>query len=121
VNLYLWCFDVWFYVLRFLFIPTLVFLRYYEIPSSVAFCIVDIPTYMSSYIGLELLPIYRRLLVYFSGGKINLLEPKTPLKERTMRYNAPGSVRSVSKKYSSPLHPPSEQARVAYAWICIDE
>lgn len=30
------------------------------------------------------------------------LEPKTPLQERKNRYNAPGSVRSVSKKYLFP-------------------
>ena len=27
------------------------------------------------------------------------VEPKTPLQERKNRYNAPGSIRSVSKKY----------------------
>ena len=30
------------------------------------------------------------------------IEPKTPLQERKNRYNAPGSIRSVSKRYKHP-------------------
>ena len=65
------------------------------------------------------------------GWGLICVEPKTPLKERTMRYNAPGSVRSVSKKYpplslfppsipplslACPGVPPNPRSFVAYAW-----
>jgi hypothetical protein len=39
----------------------------------------------------------RHLILY-----LLILEPKTPLQERKNRYNAPGSIRSVSKKYLRP-------------------
>ena len=44
------------------------------------------------------------LRVGFRDGKCEprnyaeFVEPKTPLAERKMKYNAPGSIRSVSKK-----------------------
>lgn len=41
-------------------------------------------------------PIFFHLLFQTSVNWV--LEPKTPLQERKNRYNAPGSIRSVSKK-----------------------
>lgn len=47
---------------------------------------------------LESLRVGFRDGIFPHFSEVNWKEPKSPLAERKMKYNAPGSIRSVSKK-----------------------